>query len=349
MHTSTTRRPPPDARRRRAFTLIELLVVVSIISLLIGILLPSLGGALKEAKSMSCAAMQRGLVQNILGWSNSSQDAIPGINTTGLALSNTRPGDAVQFASRLGTSPTQPFDWISPVIGDDLGAQRVDRFWSIMRDYRCPVQNLQVPLFGGASDPGVQEAIQYVNNGAEQPFAPSYLMPVVWQYGGHRDNVETGNLGEERILSHAYPSSYRQTASPPASYNPMLSRIGEPAMKLAHADGFRYLNAGVGNTDVDVSVLPSQFGAFTSSGGVFRQERSYGSQYDLPRKRNIALTYRHKAKINVAFWDGHISALTERDSRDPKLWYPSGSRLGAAGSIEPESLNFGIRPNELIP
>lgn len=63
--------------RRAGFTLIELLVVVSIIALLIGILLPTLGEARRQAGIVSCVATIRSNGQGAASFSSDNQDRLP--------------------------------------------------------------------------------------------------------------------------------------------------------------------------------------------------------------------------------------------------------------------------------
>lgn len=67
----------PKIRRTQGFTLIELLVVISIISLLISILLPSLSRARAQAKSVHCLARLKEFGNAIAAYEGSSNDTLP--------------------------------------------------------------------------------------------------------------------------------------------------------------------------------------------------------------------------------------------------------------------------------
>jgi prepilin-type N-terminal cleavage/methylation domain-containing protein len=107
---------------RRGFTLIELLVVVAVIALLIGILLPALGAARRQAIAVGCASNLKQLGLGIGLYYNDFPNTLPQLRTND-AGEIVRPGDADQgenigslFGGKKG---------IIPFIGiDQIGAER---------------------------------------------------------------------------------------------------------------------------------------------------------------------------------------------------------------------------------
>ena len=107
---------------RRGFTLIELLVVVSVIALLIGILLPALGAARRQAIAVSCASNLKQLGLGIGMYYNDYPSTLPQVRVNS-AGDMVRPGDADRgenigalFGGKKG---------LLPFIGiDRIGAER---------------------------------------------------------------------------------------------------------------------------------------------------------------------------------------------------------------------------------
>jgi prepilin-type N-terminal cleavage/methylation domain-containing protein len=110
-------------RRRTAFTLIEMLVVISIIALLIGILLPSLGSARKNARKMENNSRVRGIYQVLISHANGNSGKMPGLNAKGGTIADgadtneSGDGESVQgrYAIILKRKLVSPEFLVSPI------------------------------------------------------------------------------------------------------------------------------------------------------------------------------------------------------------------------------------------
>lgn len=86
--------------RTRAFSLVELLVVIAIISTLAALLLPSLGNALEEARSMACMNNQRQIVAAVTAYDSDFNE-----------FPMTYMGNTYSDLDRMVTSTQKPYYW----------------------------------------------------------------------------------------------------------------------------------------------------------------------------------------------------------------------------------------------
>lgn len=121
-------------RSRCAFTLIELLVVISIIALLIGILLPSLGSARDSARSIGCLANLRTLGLTIQQYTDDNRGTLP--KSSHSAGFSSLPWAATLYEPLTGN----PFEGTS-YSWDNTG------WWNWTNTaYRCPHDRRESPI-----------------------------------------------------------------------------------------------------------------------------------------------------------------------------------------------------------
>lgn len=296
----------------KGFTLIELLVVVSIISLLIGILLPTLGQAIQQARLTVCGTTQRGLMQGMLLWTTENRERIPGLNGTWVDAQ--RQPNWQRYLDSDNSAPVQSTDWMSAALkGEDLPQNRAQRFITLLNTYRCPEQNARLPVWAGGA--GTMEAAEMVQRTGEAPYGVSYLMSAYFQWTGRNGDGQVGSFPNFTVTE--YGRDWTNPVEIPTSYRSNLNQVGNPSTKAGIADGFRYREAsGFANTEMTYQA-GDDYGSFAHSTPTFSGSTEY--------VQGRSLSYRHGGKISAAFFDGHVGTMTEEESRSPTYWFPSGS------------------------
>lgn len=187
--------------RRNAFTLIELLVVVSIIALLIGMLMPSLSRARKQARTTVCATRLRTLGQGLNLYANDYADRLPPGRMPKVDDENWR----IKIAGGLKYRPT---------------------FLSMMGE------QITVPPFDDPQ-PSKTSIDRHGQTGDRQDYSTeAYVCPTVPDWTDERNAAYGYNyqfLGNARLQDAADPEAFK-------NWPVNLSRVRSPSACVAVAD-----------------------------------------------------------------------------------------------------------------
>lgn len=327
---------PGTQRASRAFTLIELLVVISIIALLIGILLPALGSARGAARSIVCLTNMRSASLALHTYAADNRNFMPGMNTSGAVMAGMGGLSNAELAERAASSATQPLqadDWVSPLLGSELGlsSDPAERILDIFNSaYSCPANDVRyVDRFSGGDLYGLP---------FEQSLISSYSMGITWQLRkdgiANRDQVDGDGL---ITLTQLGTSS---------NFNFTLDSIKDQGGKAIFSEGVRFLqNAGGNNEGFTYSGFArSTQGSnwshagwiFTGGGNPYKFGTGAGQSTDTvsvdsPIPISVAGAFRHPANtINQGQADGSASTLSPLEASAIDRHVPKGTLINSS-------------------
>ncbi len=309
--------PAPSYRCRpvrSAFTLIELLVVISIIALLIGILLPALGSARNMARTSKCLANSRSMGQAAYIFAADYKDTIPISSSDTLFPGGNIPSELRGRVASYTGSTTRIKDWASALVpymggGEANAFDQADP--SVTEAFRCP------------SDP--YEEGHYLGNNISSGLTD--YAPI--SYGVNADVTTWDNNPGAAGADWGYGQFIIPTDNDGNAKDPIpgkLLAMVAPSSTMFFADGGTRESSG-GDVINRGDVLMYSSSSYMSPGEPGTLEAVYeaGSaganwaRVKLPIKDNAEAADRHDNSMNVAFADGHASAVSPDSFTDVNL------------------------------
>jgi prepilin-type processing-associated H-X9-DG protein len=223
-----------------------------------------------------------------------------------------------------------------------LSANRAERTGQLFNDWGCASATFYNDrLHGGASDDDDFERV-LADSGFKQI---SYLAPAAFSYYSDQlgENGAPFIPGSRTSRYRTFPLIYTSTASLPKNYTPRLDKVGtQISNKVMFADGTRFFASDGPVLDFDISLRPDHYGSFTSSSPIFHASTAYGREApsDVSSPNNLLASFRHSDGINVAYFDGHVTRMSQETAwTDPNPWYPT-STIFVGTAATPESRTF---------
>ncbi len=327
-------------RGPRGFTFIELLVVLATVALILAILLPAMAMARRQAYTAACASNLRQTGVALAVYFHDNDKIIPGPNTSGYEAYR---GQVLNRASQGADRPVMEGDWMSPLLGQRLGlsSDRNTRLLQIFdEEFRCPGNQFTYNgIFVGSTGNTIYDSLP----GWPHPSAiryNSYSSPI--GFHAFDDKLTRTKYGRGYKL-HGWSMTADELAvrTDPARYNFKVTQVGPPSRKVFAMDGARYVTT-TGRVTFNIHDGQVKGDNWITRGPALNPfGLDNGSPYKMVSRSDpdlaptaAAYTYRHPGRrINALFFDGHAEPLNNAESRDPNLYWPTGSEVVAASRV----------------